>query len=92
VKPARMWFALLALFALLVFTGTVSAQPPGGGRGGPPPGGGGRPSFDKLLDAFDANDDGKLDKSEVPPPVWRRLSQADANGDGVVTKAEFDAR
>ncbi len=83
MKPARMWFALLALFALLVFTGTVSAQPPGGG---------GRPSFDKLLDAFDANEDGKLDKSEVPPPVWRRLSQADANGDGVVTKAEFDAR
>ena len=85
MKPVRVFFALLALFALLLFTGTVSAQRPGGpGRGGPP-------SFDKLLEAFDANDDGELDENEVPPPVWRRLSQADANGDGVVTRAEFEA-
>lgn len=86
MKLDRMLFALLALFALLLFTGTVSAQRPRGpGRGGPP-------SFDVLLDAFDANDDGALEEEEVPPPVWRRLSQADAygDGDGVVTNAEFD--
>lgn len=85
MKPARMFFALLALFALLLFTGTISAQRPGGpGRGGPP-------SFDKLLDAFDANNDGELAEEEVPPPVWYRLSNADANDDGVVTRAEFEA-
>lgn len=82
MKPARMFFALLSLFTLL-FTVTVSAQPGGPDRGGPP-------SFNMLLERFDANDDGKLDEDEVPPPVWLRLSQADANNDGVVTRAEFE--
>jgi EF hand len=80
VKSVRLVIALLALVALLGITGGVSAQPPGG----PSP-------FDKLLGAFDANDDGALDEDEVPPWLWQRLSRADANGDGVVTRAEFDA-
>ncbi len=74
-----MW--CIALVAMAALVGDVSAQPPRGG---------GRPSFDRLLNAFDANDDGGLEKDEVPRPVWARLSQADANADGVVTEEEFD--
>lgn len=63
----------------------VRQQSGGAGRGGPP-------SYDRLLDAFDANRDATLEEDEVPPPVWRRrLSKADANGDRKVTKTEFEA-
>lgn len=81
MNTVRLLVASLALVAFLGIMGVASAQPP---RGGPP-------SFDTLLNAFDANGDGKLSKDEVPPRVWMRLGQADANGDGVVTEAEFDA-
>ena len=56
-----------------------------------PGGRGGRPSFDRLLGAFDANEDGALEEDETPSPVWWRLSQADADGDGYVTREEFDS-
>jgi len=79
-------FVAMALVACAV--SSVSADEQSGGR---PPGAGGRPSFEKLLDAFDGDDSGDLDRSEVPPPVWRRLSAADANGDEVVTGEEFHA-
>lgn len=52
-------------------------------------GSGGRPSFDKLLSAFDADKNWELSKSEVPGRVWLRLSAADANADGKVTRQEF---
>lgn len=79
------WFvALVALLMLTACAVEVSAQGPGGGRGD-------RPSFDKLIDAFDANDDGMLEEDEVPPRVWARLSQADANDNGYVTRKEFDS-
>ena len=61
----------------------VSAEGPGGGRGG-------RPSFDRLLEAFDTDASESLSKDEVPGRVWARLSQADADGDGAVTREEFD--
>jgi hypothetical protein len=76
---------LLALLAVVGLVGSASAQKPGGaGRGG-------RPSFDKLLEAFDANDDSELTEDEVPERVWMRLSHADADDDGSVTRDEFDA-
>jgi len=79
------WFGgLVAVLAIIATLGDVSAQGPRGGRGG-------RPSFDRLLDAFDANDDEVLAKDEVPSRVWERLSQADADGDGSVTREEFDS-
>ena len=76
---------LLALLAVVALVGSASAQKPGG------PGRGGRPSFDKLLEAFDANDDSALTEDEVPELVWLRLSRADADEDGSVTRDEFDA-
>lgn len=76
--------------------------PRGGGRhwgkGGPNdrgpgdrgPRGMGKPG-ERPLQRFDANKDGKLDKSEVPEFVWERLGVADANSDGAVTQDEIDA-
>ena len=84
--------SLIMLVAMVVLTANsleVSAQRPGGQMG--PGGRGGRPSFDRLLLAFDQNDDEELEENEVPPRVWSRLSQADADDDGYVTRKEFDS-
>lgn len=75
---------LVAIVAIMASVDDAAAQVPGGGRGG-------RPSFDRLLDAFDANADKALTEDEVPGRVWARLSQADADGDGAVTREEFDS-
>ena len=77
--------SVVAATALIFLAGTaeVSAQRPGGGHGG-------RPSFERLVEAFDADDSESLSEDEVPGRVWWRLSSADANGDGVVTREEFD--
>ena len=76
---------LWGLLAMIGFADLASAQKPvGDGRGG-------RPSFDKLLQAFDENQDESLSEDEVPEPVWLRLSLADADEDGAVTRDEFDA-
>lgn len=80
----RKWITTAAAALMLAATSVeVSAQGPGGGRGG-------RPSFDRLLEAFDGNRDEVLSEDEVPGRVWSRLSQADADGDGAVTREEFD--
>lgn len=74
----------VVLAALIAMGVTDSASAAG-------PAGGGRPSFEKLLSAFDDNDDGQLSEDEVPVPVWRRLSMADADDNGSVTRDEFDS-
>ena len=81
-------FGILSMtlaMALVVSANQCSAQGPGGPRGP-----GGKPSFDRLLEAFDANNDEALSKDEVPGRVWTRLSRADADGNGLVTRQEFD--
>ncbi len=79
--------AVLAAVIAMGVTESASAAGPGGGGQGR----GGRPSFDTLLSAFDADDDGELAEDEVPVPVWRRLSMADADESGSVTRDEFDS-
>ena len=86
----RNLLIMLAAMAMLAASANaVSAQGPFGPRG--PGGHGGRPSFDRLLEAFDDNDDKSLEQDEVPGRVWWRLSQADADDDGYVTRKEFDS-
>lgn len=81
----RKWLmTTLGVLAMVVTAERSSAQRGGGG-------GGGRPSFDMLLNVFDVNGDDALEVAEVPPMLWNRLSLADANGDGIVTEAEFNA-
>lgn len=75
-----------------ILASSVSAQRPqqeGAQRGQPlggPPGG-----ATGLFGIFDSDDDGTLAESEVPGPVWDRLSAADANEDGSVTLDEVSA-
>lgn len=56
---------------------------------GPSRRGDGRPSAATIFGRFDKNEDGKLAKDEVPEELWKRLSQADADGDGAVTVSEL---
>jgi|688.fasta_scaffold421088_2 hypothetical protein len=67
----------------------TAQEGPGGGR--PRGGRGGRPSFDMLLGAFDSDDSEDLSEDEVPGRVWYRLSQADADDNGLVNRQEFEA-
>jgi mono/diheme cytochrome c family protein/thiol-disulfide isomerase/thioredoxin len=46
-------------------------------------------SFETLERQFDRNNDGKIEKSEVALALHRRFDELDANGDGVLTKADF---
>ncbi len=52
---------------------------------------GSRPSFSRMLAAFDANKDGMIGRNETPSSVWERIKIADKNGDSLVTKSEFIA-
>jgi len=59
-------------------------RPGGPGRQGPDP--------EQIFKRLDKNTDGKLDKEDkVPEQVWQRISKADANNDGAVTKEELVA-
>ncbi|NQT36887.1 MAG: EF-hand domain-containing protein [Planctomycetes bacterium] len=63
--------------------------------GGPPPGrpgaGTGPPSVDEVFKRFDRNEDGKLQKNEIPEFARQFILPADANGDDMVTKEELQA-
>jgi len=65
--------------------------PPAGGPGGPPPGGPGfgfrMPTF-PLLEALDADQDGKLSKEEIENAV-AALKTADKDGDGKLSRDEI---
>jgi len=49
-----------------------------------------RPSSEQLLFKLDANNDGKLEKSEVDGPLEREFATIDSNGDGFITKEELE--
>ena len=51
----------------------------------------GPPSAAAILAQFDKDQNGKLTKSELPEPLWDRLSKADANSDGELTQDEIEA-
>jgi len=52
--------------------------------------GGGRPSATAIFDRIDKNSDGKLTKDEVPDQMRERLAAADSDGNGSVSKKEFE--
>jgi len=47
------------------------------------------PPIDLIFFRFDSNDDGVLTQDEIPPRMWLRVRLADQNGDGKVTREEF---
>lgn len=64
-------------------------QEPSPGAQGFGPQGWKPPSASDFISRF--GKDGKLTKETVPAPLWERLSKADANQDGAVTKEELEA-
>lgn len=50
----------------------------------------GPPSASMLMDRFDNDKKGSLSKSDVPAFVWDRISKADTNSDGSVSKDELE--
>lgn len=49
----------------------------------------GHPSVDEIFEKMDANNDGKLSKSEVKGPLVQMFSVIDTNEDGFITKTEL---
>jgi len=74
---------LLAAAGCLLLLGDALAQRRGGRQRGL--------NSARLLQRYDANEDGKLTEKEVPAAMWRRLAQADKDKDGALTKSEMDA-
>jgi len=65
------------------------ANRPGGpgGRGGP----GGQRNPEQLFSRMDKDGDGELIETEVPAQFWEKLSRADADGSGSISKDELTA-
>ena len=83
--------SLFALGALLALFPVVDAWARGGGQGG---GRGQRrkpPTVEEIFERFDEDENGVLTEDEVPERAWKRIGQADENGDGEVTQAELEA-
>lgn len=66
-------------------------RPPGGGQEGGQRGGQrGAPSFAQLLTEMDANQDGRLAKSEVKGPILNDFAKIDTDGNGFISKEELE--
>lgn len=48
------------------------------------------PTTEFLFRNFDRNHDGILETTELPPPMWMRIRNADEDADGTVSRSEFD--
>ncbi|MEO2015932.1 MAG: hypothetical protein ABGZ53_16355 [Fuerstiella sp.] len=70
---------------VLVTASLALAQPPGGG--GPDQGGGPDSNIERMFN-HDENEDGKLDKAELPERLQGILARADKDEDGLLTKDE----
>jgi len=72
------------LFALLVAFGTVAVNAQSKGERREPP------TYAKLLEEMDADEDGQLSKEEVKGPLKDNFSEINTNEDGFISKEEFD--
>src|SRR5437879_5087298 len=89
----RLFLTLAALVGILALAATASAAQPGGkkDKGGKDAGETVDEFVAKLM-AFNKAKDGKLTKEELTDPRLHALfDRADANKDGVVTRAELEA-
>ena len=76
------WFGVILAFTITIgVLGKVHAQQRPGGI----------PSFTRIVNTFDSNKDGAIEKSELPPLAWAKIAKADTNGNGLITEKEFEA-
>ena len=85
---AIMGQGLVTVILLLIVSGYVVYRT---NQATGPAGGNGLPSVEVVFQRFDGNQDGKLQKAEIPAAVLQFILPADTNGDDVVTKAELRA-
>ena len=88
------WMTSLSLLlAVALAAPAFAGEGEGGRRGGRGEGkrGGGKAKCERLFQKFDQNEDGALTSDEVPEKLWTRISKADADGSGGVTKEELKA-
>ncbi|WP_437368723.1 EF-hand domain-containing protein [Maribacter litoralis] len=72
------------LFAMLVAFGTVAVNAQSRGERKEPP------TYAKLLEEMDADEDGQLSEEEVKGPLKDNFSEIDTNEDGFISEEEFD--
>ncbi|EPR72166.1 hypothetical protein ADIWIN_3005 [Winogradskyella psychrotolerans RS-3] len=48
------------------------------------------PTFKELIKEMDANEDGKLSKTEIKGPLKEHFSEIDTDEDGFITEEEFE--
>lgn len=80
--PTLMILVAIATFAMTACNGGKR----GGAKGGAAEG---KPTLD--FNALDTNTDGQISESEAGK-AWRKLSRADTDKSGSISKAEFEAR
>lgn len=61
----------------------------GKGKGGRPGDSGQRGGPEAIFGRFDEDKDGKLSSTEVPAEMWAKVSKADTDADGLVSKEEM---
>ncbi|VXC25425.1 CREC-EF hand family protein [Maribacter litoralis] len=72
------------LFAMLVAFVTVAVNAQSRGERKEPP------TYAKLLEEMDADEDGQLSEEEVKGPLKDNFSEIDSNEDGFISEEEFD--
>ena len=81
MKRVQSLFGLAMILFCLTFVNNAQAQ---GDREQKEP-----PTYAKLLEEMDANEDGKLEESEVKGPLKKDFATIDSDEDGFISEAEF---
>ncbi|MFB9053146.1 EF-hand domain-containing protein [Formosa undariae] len=81
MKRVQSTFGLAMILFCLTFVNLAQAQ--GGNEQKEPP------TYAKLLEEMDANEDGKLAESELKGPLKNDFAKIDTDEDGFISEAEF---
>jgi len=81
MKRVQSIFGFAVILCCLTFVNVAQAQE---GRDQKEP-----PTYAKLLEEMDANEDGKLAASELKGPLKKDFAKIDTDEDGFISEAEF---